>query len=180
VRVGRWLVVGLLAVAAGCGGDDGSGESSSAAEWAEGVCSASTTWTESVTSTAASLSGGGLTDDELKAAVDDFESATRAFADDLRGLGRPDTEGGEEAAASFDELADDVEENVAEIKSAVDGVSGARGVLAAVTEVSAILTTMGAQLSSAFAGLDQIDVQGELETAFEEADACNELETAGS
>ena len=66
------------------------------------------------------------------------------------------------------------------MKKRVDGVSGASGVLAAVTEVSAILTTMGSQLSAAFAGLDQIDAQGELETAFEEADECNELETAGS
>ena len=55
-----------LAVAAGCGGDDEGGESSRRPEWAGGVLFfVSTTWSESVTSTAAALSGCALTVDEL-------------------------------------------------------------------------------------------------------------------
>lgn len=181
MTLGRWLVMGLLAVslATGCGGDEGGGGSSTT-EWADGVCSAITTWSESVTSTAASLRGGNLSEDELKSAVDDFESATSDFVDDLRGLEEPDTETGEKAKESLDRFSGNVEENVSKIKTAVDDVSGAGEVAPAVTAVSATLATMGAQLSSTFAELEQLDPAGELERAFSEADSCDELESGGS
>jgi hypothetical protein len=164
-------VVGLLAVAAGCGGDD----ESATVGWANDVCSAGTDWTESVTSTAESLSGGGLDAEELRGAVDDLESATKDFADDLRGLGSPETESGAQAKSAIDELAGGVEESVAEMKTAVQDVSSAGDVLEAITEVGAILSTLGEQVSATLAGLDTVDAQGELEAAFQEADACQDL-----
>jgi ABC-type transporter Mla subunit MlaD len=177
----RWLVIGLLAVslATGCGGDDGGGGASST-EWADGVCSAITTWSQSITSTAESLRGGNLSEDELRNAVDDFESATSDFVDDLRGLGAPDTESGEQAKESLDELSGNVEENVSRMRSAVDDVSGASGVLEAITTVSATLSTMGQQLSATFTELEQLDAGGELERAFSDTDSCDELESGGS
>jgi methyl-accepting chemotaxis protein len=181
MTAGRWLVVGLLAVslATGCGGDDGGG-SSSTTEWADGVCSAITTWSESVTSTADSLRGGNLSEDELRSAVNDFESATSDFVDDLKGLGEPDTEAGAKAKESLDQFSANVEENVSTMKTAVDDVSDASEVVEAVTTVSATLSTMGQQLSSTFAELKQLDAGGELERAFSEADSCDELESGGS
>ena len=176
----RWLAIGLLALSlgAGCGGDDGGG--SSANEWADDLCSAITTWSESITSTAQSLGGGNLTEDELRSAVDDFESDTSDFVDDVKGLGAPDTEAGEEAQQSLDELADDVEENVTQMREAVDEASGVRGVIEAATAVSAALSTMGTQLSSTFAELEQLDGAAELERAFEESDSCASLGAGGS
>ena len=44
-----------------------------ATEWADDVCSAITSWSESITSTAASLSDGNLDEDALRDAVDDLE-----------------------------------------------------------------------------------------------------------
>jgi ABC-type transporter Mla subunit MlaD len=181
MTAGRWLVIGLLAVslAAGCGGDDGGGGSSTT-EWADGVCSAITTWSESITSTADSLRGGNLTEDELRNAVDDFESATSDFVDDLTGLEAPDTESGEQAKESLDELSANVEQNVSTMKSAVDDASGTSGVLEAISTVSATLSTMGKQLSAMFTELEQLDPGGELERAFSDADSCDELESGGS
>jgi ABC-type transporter Mla subunit MlaD len=181
MTAGRWLVIGLLAVslAVGCGGDDGGGGSSTT-EWADGVCSAITTWSESITSTADSLRGGNPTEGELRNAVDDFESATSNFVDDLRGLGAPDTESGEQAKESLDELSGNVEENVSRMKSAVDDASGASEVLEAISTVSATLSTMGQQLSATFTELEQLDAGGELERAFSDADSCDELESGGS
>ena len=178
---GRWLVIGLLAVslATGCGGDDGGGGSSTT-EWADEVCSAITTWSGSITSTADSLRGGNLTEDELRNAVDDFESATSDFVDDLRGLEAPDTESGQKAKESLEQLSDDVDENVSKMESAVDDASGANGVIEAVTAVSGALSTIGSQLSATFAELEQLDPKGELEKAFEEADSCSDLQSGGS
>ena len=69
--------VAAARLAAGCGGDDGGGDATAAAEWADDVCSASATWTESVTEAARSLQEGGLGEDGLQSAVEDVESATQ-------------------------------------------------------------------------------------------------------
>jgi ABC-type transporter Mla subunit MlaD len=181
MTAGRSLVIGLLAVslATGCGGDDGDG-GSSATEWADDVCSSVTTWTDSISSAVDSLRGDNLTEDGLRSAVDDVESATSDFVDDVKGLGAPDTEAGQQAKESLDRLADDVEENVAEIEEALDDASGGSGVLEALTVITGTLSTMGAQLSSTFAALEQLDPGGELEEAFREADSCDELESGAS
>jgi hypothetical protein len=177
----RCLVTGLIAIAvalaAGCG-DDGGSETSPTVEWADGLCSAITTWRDSLTSTADSLRGGNLSEDSLRSAVDDFESATSDFVDDVRDLGIPETEAGEEAKASLDRLADDVEEGVSTMQSAVDDAEGAGGALEAISTVAGTLSTLGEQLASTFAGLEDLDAAGELEEAFREADACDELESA--
>jgi hypothetical protein len=172
-----WPVVALLAafLASGCGGGDGG--DSSATEWAGSVCSAITTWKDSITSTADSLKGGNLSEDALKSAADDVESATSDFVDDVRGLGKPDTDAGEQAKESLDQLADEADQNLSAIKSAVDNASGVSGAVAAVTAISSALSTMGNQLSSTFTELEQLDAGGELESAFKEADSCKTLQS---
>ena len=175
----RWSAVAVLAfAAAGCGGDGS--DDASPTEWADDVCSAITAWGESVSSTAESLRAADLGEDGLRDAVDDFESATSDFVDDLQGLGKPETDAGQEAQESLDRLADDVEENVTQMKRAVDDVSGVSGIVEAVTVVSAALSTIGQQVSATFATFEDLDAEGELERAFSEADSCKELESAGS
>ena len=180
-RISGLLVVGMTAVAlaAGCGGDDDSG-SSATTDWANGVCEAISTWGDSVESTGESLRSGATNADDLREAVDEFEQATRTFVDDLRKLGKPDTEAGDKAQEEIEELADDVDENVSKMKDAADEASGAGGILEAATTISGTLSTMGQQLSSTFAELQQLDAEGELDQAFRDADACDELSNEGS
>jgi methyl-accepting chemotaxis protein len=177
----RLVVSSLLAVSllAGCGGDDeGGGEATT--DWANGVCEAVATWGDSVRSTGESLRSGATNADDLREAVDEFEQATRTFVDDLRNLGTPDTDAGEQAQEELEELADDVDENVSKMKDAADEASGASGVLEAATTISGTLSTMGQQLTSTFAELQQLDAEGELDQAFRDADACDELSENGS
>jgi ABC-type transporter Mla subunit MlaD len=180
MTAGRSLLIGLLAVslAAGCGGDGGGG--SSATDWADDVCSATTTWNESIRSTLDSLTSGTLSEDELRGAADDVESATSEFVDDLRALGKPDTETGEEAKESLEQLAGQIEENLSTLRNAVEDASGSGGIVEAAGAASAALSAMDEQLSSTFAELQGLDAGGELEAAFSEADSCNELESGGS
>jgi methyl-accepting chemotaxis protein len=165
-----------VALAAGCGGDDDSG-SSAATEWADGLCSAITDWTESVQATSNSLKGGNLSEDSLRDAANDYKSATQEFVDEVRDLGTPDTESGEQAKEEIDQLADSVEENVTKIEDAVDDGGGLATTVSAVTTA---LSGMGEQLSAAFTSLQQLDPGGELEEAFRDADACDELSDEGS
>jgi uncharacterized protein YoxC len=177
-RIGLLLLLSVAAVlAAGCGGDD----ESATVGWADDVCSAITTWTDSISSATESLrAADGDVEDRVETAVHDVKDATNSLADDLEGLGRPDTEAGGEAEAALDTLADDVQQGIETIEGATDDVSGASEALSAVSTISGTLVTMGEQVSSTFDELEQLDASGELETAFEEADSCADLRSRSS
>ena len=64
-------------------------------------------------------------------------------------------------------------------RSAVDDASGSSGIVAAITAISGAISTMGQQFSATFTELEQLDPGGELETAFNEADSCDELRSGG-
>ena len=135
---------------------------------------------DSITSTAASLSGGNLNEDAVKSAVDDLEDATSDFVDDVQGLGAPDTEAGEQAKESLDQLADDADESLSTMQSAVDDVSGVeRRRRGGHRCQRGHRPPWAQQLSSTFTELEQLDAGGELETAFNEADSCDELRSGG-
>ena len=114
------LAAGVL-LAAGCGGGDD--DTPAATEWADSVCSAMSTWIESVSSATESIGEGGLSQEGLETAVDDVREASETLADDLQDAGRPDTDAGQEAEALLDGLADDLDQNRQELESAVEGVS---------------------------------------------------------
>jgi len=180
----RWLLptVAVLAVsvlAAGCG-KSSSSETNSTTTWASGVCSALTTWKDSIASVGDSLKAGNVSTDALKSAADDAKSATETLASDLKGLGKPDIEAGQKAKDSVDQLSSELKSDADKIESAVDGVSGVSGVLSAVSVVSATLVTMGSQISSTFTALEQLDAKGELQDAFKQASACKQLTNSGS
>lgn len=164
-------------VLTGCGGGDSSSSgSTSTSEWADGLCSSIVDWTDSVSSAATSLKGDNLSEDSVKGAVDDVGDATDTFVDDVKDLGTPDTEAGQKAKASLDKLANNLDKELAEIRSAANyytiGVSGA---VSALTTISENFSMMGQQISSTFRELEQLDAQGELADAFEQSDSCQEL-----
>jgi hypothetical protein len=180
------LVVPVLAAAifaAGCGGG-GSGSSSgssttSAGDWASSVCEAFTTWTTAITSAGQSIKDNP-TEDGLRSAGEDIKSATQTLSDGLKGLGRPDTESGQQAKDVVDRLAAKLDANQQKIETAIDDASGASGVLTAVSTVRATLATMASDIGTTFQQLDQIDAQGELTDAFEQSNACAGLTTTTS
>jgi hypothetical protein len=179
-NLSQLLVVALIAVAAGCGGGDSSSDTTSTNDWAEGLCSAIDDWGTSVSAATQSLRSGNLSEDSLKSTVDDVESATSTFVDDVKDLGKPDTEAGQKAKESLDQLGDNVDDEVAKIKDAADDASSGSGVAAAIGTATAALSAMGQQVSATFSELQQLDVQGELEAAFKQADSCKNLGDATS
>ena len=171
------LGLSSLLVAAGCGGS--SSKESSAEEWAGGLCSALTTWTSSVKSSANSLKGNP-SEDGLKSATGDIKSASDTLVSDLKDLGKPDTKAGQDAKDAVDQLSSEVEDDVQEMQSAVDNVSGVQGVLTASSSVSATLSKMGNQINSAASKLESADPGGELKQAFQNAPACKDLTSSSS
>jgi ABC-type transporter Mla subunit MlaD len=178
----RRLLVPALAtivLAAGCGGDDGNGGSTSPTEWADSLCTATMDWTDSLQSTADTLRSGNLSEESLRSAADDVKSSTSTFVDDVKGLGRPDTESGQRAEELTDGLGDDLDQGAQKIEDTVEDVSDASGVLNAVTVVSGTIQTMSQQVSSTLQQLKQLDPAGELAQGFEDAESCDQLEDTG-
>jgi hypothetical protein len=168
-------------LAAGCGGssDSASSDTTPTEEWADGLCSSISTWKSSLTSIVDTLKGGDLSKDSLTSAVDDAKSATETFTTSLSGLGKPDTEAGQEAKDSVDKLVTDIQADMTEIEDAVDGASGVAGVIAAVPTITATLSKAGEQVSSTLTGFQDLDAKGELESAFKSSSSCQDL-TSGS
>jgi hypothetical protein len=185
LRAGRRRALGLAGMAAtaivltvsACGG--GGGETTtgaaSAVQWAGGVCSAVTDWKNTVLDVGTSLKGKPLTSSSLHDAGDQIRDATTTLADTVKGLGTPDTGAGAEARKSIDKLATQLDSGAKAIQDAISGASGVSGVLTATSTVSSTLVTMGSEVSATATELQQLDVQGELGKAFDEADSCKAL-----
>jgi hypothetical protein len=184
VRTGRLaalvLVLTLVLLATACGGSgsssSGSGsQKTSAVDWANSVCSAVVTWSNSIKKTGNDLKGGTPSKAKLQSAADDFKQSTQQLADDLKGLGRPDVANGDKAQTAVDNLATQVQKDSNAVKDAVGGASGVSGYQQALTSVSATLQQMGTEITNAFSKLSTIDAKGKLEDAFKKADSCTSL-----
>ena len=172
-------VASFALLAAGCGGDDESSDQSATEEWASSACSAVTTWKTDLEQAAQPLTDlSSLSEESIRQAADDAKSATETLADSLRGLGRPDTSSGEQVETAVDDLATDLESSAKEIETAVEGISSLADIPTAVGTITTTLTALGTTADSAVKTLEDADVSGELKTAFDQADSCEELTSA--
>ena len=176
MRLAVAVAVLLLAlVAAGCGSED---EASSAAEWADSFCTATQDWMNELERIGEDLSDlSTLSSETIDRAVEEARDATDTYVDDVRELGAPETESGDEIESSLENLADEVEAEKEEAEQALEDAEGEGlpGLAAAGREIAASVSAMFAALQGTFAALEQADVDGELETALEGSTACDEL-----
>jgi uncharacterized phage infection (PIP) family protein YhgE len=164
----------LALLASGCGG---SSDEDATVAWANGLCASLTTWTSTFESTAQSLQDtGSLSEESVTAAVDDLVAATKTLADDVESLGPPELDSADEIEQSLTDLSDALQEGVTTIETTLDesggGVSG-------LLESAATLTTTFGQMANAigqtFSELEDADVKGELEQAFQDAESCDAI-----
>jgi methyl-accepting chemotaxis protein len=171
------LVAALtVPVLGGCGGGD---DESSTESWANDVCTDLNTWVTDVQSAYKSLTDKGLQADksDVQAALGQVTKATDELANNLKGLGPPETEAGQQAKSELDQLSTTLTQQVDKAEQALDS-SG--GTVATVQAVGAALTTAASALESTFNNLQALDAGGELESAFKNADACKSLGNQGS
>jgi hypothetical protein len=171
------LVLAVVALAvSGCGKKS---QPPTATDWANSVCTAITTWTGALSSTADSLKSGNLDKASLQDAAKQVKDATSTFADDLRTAGKPNTQSGRQAQQALDDLSGQIDSSMKTIQDSVDGASGVTGALTAISAVSSTLVTMGNEVRSTYQQLSKLDASGELQDAFKQADACAPLRKNG-
>jgi hypothetical protein len=172
------VVLSLSVVAAGCGGS--SNDTTPTEKWAGNLCSAVSTWKSSITSIVSSVRQNGVTKSSLSNAADDAKTATSKLTDDLRGLGRPDTQAGKEAQSQVDQLAKELDDGVKQVQDAVGNASDAQSTFSAVSVIGTTLSTMAQQFKTTLTSLEGLGQgQKEIRQAFQTVPACKEL-TASS
>jgi uncharacterized protein YukE len=159
------------AAAAGCGGSGGGTTTVSATvTWADGLCSAVTTYKDSLTQTKDSLQSG-VSKSSLNDAAKSVKDATNTFASALGDLGTPDTEAGKTAKQAVDDLSKTLQKTANTVQSATSESS----LLGAVSVVSAALLSAQTAAKNAINQLKSTDAQAELQDAFKQAPACDGL-----
>jgi hypothetical protein len=113
-----------------------------------------------------------VTKDSIKSAADDAKSATNTLTDDLKKLGKPNTDAGSQAQKTVDQLSTQVSDGVDTIQTTVGNVSSVSGALSAVSTVGSTLQTLNNDITSAFKTLSNLDPGGELQKAFQSAPDC--------
>ena len=165
----------VVLAAAGCGGKSATTTTTSTADWANGLCTAITTWKTSVDSAVGSVNGSNISKTSLQQAADRVKSANQAFADTIKGLGKPNTKAGAQAKQSLDQLSANVSSEQEKISSAVKGATSVSGVIQAAPVVLGSLQTMASDVSTTVKQLQGLDAAGELSSAFKQASACSGL-----
>jgi hypothetical protein len=169
--LGSAAVLAIALPAAGCGSNKSADTTTTSAtvDWANGLCSAVSTYQASLTDAAKSLTGN-LSKSGLQDAANQAKSATDTFVSTTKGLGKPDTDSGKEAKTTLDTLSSQLDTDATTIKSALSS-----GLLAGVSTISATLVTAQKQITTAFDQLKGLDPKGELGDAFSQASSCSSL-----
>ena len=166
-------VVALAVTAAGCGGSDNSSDTNPTDAWASGFCSAVTDWKSSLTDIGSQLKDpSNLSQHGLQSAADDARSATDTFVSDLKDLGAPDTESGQEVKTAIDSLSQTVDTESTSIEDTAKGVSSIADVPTAIATISTSLSALGTALAQTLNTLDNADAKGELKTALDDSPDC--------
>jgi hypothetical protein len=173
------LAAVLALVAPGCGqsDDDAASEPSAAESWASDVCTTVGAWTTTLEAARETLS----TPRDLSAAViestfDEVRSATTTLVDELGDLGVPDTDAGDQAEERISSLSDQLKEQAAVVEDAAgDQPQGMGALLTSVSTVSGAVAQMISDTQSAVTDLRALDGAQELEDAFTDTAACQDL-----
>ncbi len=165
------VVAALALVAAGCGGDD---ESASEA-WAADFCSSAADWRTSIDDIVAQFqSPSDLSADSVREAVQQGFDATDAFLDDVRSLGPPETEAGDEAAGIVDSMTSTIQSTEDELRNDFEGSSGDSlpELIDKLGQASTQIQQMGQDLQGSLQQLEGLEPAQELADAVKDNEDC--------
>jgi hypothetical protein len=163
------LLIVVSCTACGGGGSSTTTTNEQAAQdWADGLCTATSTYITSLTSLGDTLKGGNITKDSLNQSLDTAKSATQTFSEDVKALGSPPVSDSK-TKNTLEDLQSELSKDADTIKTAMSNVSNASEV------ITGTLATVGTQISTAYADIKKADPKGTIQTAFKNAPACSSL-----
>ena len=138
------------------------------------MCSALVDWQNSVTAAGENVSGGNLSKSSLQNAASEVSDANKQLRDDLDGLGKPPTETVDKAKSSLDQLGDDLNKNLADIREALANATG-NDVSVAITAVASSVQTMSQDFQNTTTQLKALQGDDTWSNAFKNSDSCQKL-----
>ena len=155
----------------------------STTEWADSVCTSLSTWRSSITSLA-DVGGGTLTPEALGDKLDEANSATRTLVTELKDLGAPDLEAGDQLKQEVDSAANELESSFDTLKQGAEDAAAAtspaaflRGLAALAPQFQALLDTISTTVDDLQNANVGEDAKAELQQAFQSASSCQQLQT---
>jgi hypothetical protein len=151
-------------------------------EWADAVCTSLSDWRTSITALA-DVGGESLTPEALGDRLDDAESATTQLVTEVRELGPPPVDDGDEVEQALDDAAAGLEERFDELRSAAEDAVDAESQAEFVAALSGLADDFQAllqQVPDVVATLQSASLFGsasaELEQGFADAPQCQALQ----
>lgn len=150
--------------------------STSPQKWVSGVCSAVQDWVNSVQSTLKGLKNAGSLSDASQAAINGIDSATTQLGDSLEQLGKPSTSNGTKARSAIQNLSNQLQTQANNIKQELaDPPSDPVGIASTFAQIGTDAQTSINYIKSTATTLKQINSNGELKKAFQNASSCQSL-----
>ena len=154
----------------------GAASSTSAKQWANGVCSAVQTFANSADSTISSLKGSDSLDSASQEAKNGLQSAVTELEDSLKNLGRPSTSDGRQAQKAVQSLSDQLSKDAAAIQDLLTPPPSTPSEIASTfADIGSQIQKAVSQTKSTASTLKGLKPNGALQKAFQSAPACTEL-----
>jgi uncharacterized membrane-anchored protein YhcB (DUF1043 family) len=150
-------------------------------EWADEICSSLSDWRTSITSLA-DVGGEPLTADTLRDRLSDAEDATSDLVQNLRDLGPPDLEAGDELESELDDATAELEASFDALKESADEAADAPAseFLGELADLASDFAALQAAIAETVTTLQDADVaeesKAELQQAFAESSSCQALQ----
>jgi hypothetical protein len=157
-------------------------EQPSTAEWADSVCTSLADWRSSIAALA-DIGGEPLTADTLRDRLDGAESATTDLVTELRDLGPPDLDAGDDVEQALDDAVAGLEASDDDVHSAAEDATEAEnqteflGALAELADDFAALVQLAGDIVATLQSASLFgDASAELEQAFADSTSCQSLQ----
>jgi hypothetical protein len=150
-------------------------------EWASEVCTSLSDWRDSITSLA-DVNGEPLTADTLRDKLGEAEDATSDLVTQLRDLGPPDLEEGDELQQQLDESAEEFESRFDDLKESAEAAADApaseflQQLAGLASDFAALQTAISTTVSALENANVAEDSKAELQQAFADAPSCQSLQ----
>ncbi|HXY93193.1 MAG TPA: hypothetical protein VEP49_12000 [Acidimicrobiia bacterium] len=170
VSLGAWLLAPPAHAAS---------SSSSAKQWANGVCSAIQTFGTSVDSTLSGLKSAGSLDDASSQVKSGLDDATSQLESSLQKLGKPSTSDGKQAQSAVQALEKELKTDVSDVEALLSPPpSSPQEIASTFSEIGSDVQKAVGQVKSTATTLKGLKPNGTLQQAFQNAPACKQLKSS--
>lgn len=178
------IVIGIVSIAVAAlvmRLTDDESEQTTPTTWADAVCTSFSTWRASITAIH-DAGGETLTPESLKQLLADATTATETLVDDLKELGPPDLDSGDDLKQQLDSAAGEIESSFDTLRQDAEAATEADSPADFIAALTSLVPQFQALLDTISTTVDELqanvgeDAKAELQQAFESSSSCQQLQ----